>query len=295
MTSEMKGFVSKVLFFLSIMGLVNLLLFILVKLFYIRDYEEVDLNYSTYLLADSHGMPLGDFTEDFDVHNFSEHGDSYLDMERKLKYLIANTEVSKVYISVDGHTLSPYRENFNNIDRSAYYSALEDHEDLFDFLEEKYLQYYIVFLHDKYGLVIRHFLEKELFDFSKWKSQKKISWKNLSNEARDQKSTLRANDFFPGPQRSSVLTVSLRNIISICKTNGIELIGVKFPLSQSFHKAIGSKSYRAEDIFYKEGLEVQDYDSLYLGQDAFFRDQDHLEREVGAEFAGVMFEGTEKD
>jgi len=229
------------------------------------------------------------------VHNFSQHGDSYLDMERKLKYLLANTDVSKIYISVDDHTLSPYRENFNNIDRSAYYRELEDHQDLFDLFEEKYLEYYIVFLHDKYGLVIRSFLEKELFDFSKLKRQKKTSWINLSEEARDQKSTLRVNDFFPGPQRSSLLTASLRNIISICKTNEIELIGVKFPLSQSFHKAIGSKSYRAEEIFYKEGLEVQDYGSLYLGNDAFFRDQDHLEREVGAEFAGVMFEGTEKD
>jgi hypothetical protein len=65
MTSEMKGFIGKVLFFLSVIVLVNLFLFILVKLFYIRDYEEVDLNYSGYLLADSHGIPLGDFTETY--------------------------------------------------------------------------------------------------------------------------------------------------------------------------------------------------------------------------------------
>ncbi|ERM82328.1 hypothetical protein P872_18740 [Rhodonellum psychrophilum GCM71 = DSM 17998] len=291
----MKGFIAKTLFFLGVMLAVNALLFILVKLFYIRGYEEVDLNYPTYLLADSHGMPLGDFTEDFDVHNFSDHGDSYLDMERKLKYLIANTDVSKVYISVDDHTLSPYREDFNNVDRSAYYTELEDHQGLFDFLEEKYMDYYVVFLHDKYSLVIRNFLEKELFDFSKWKSQKKTRWIELSKEAQDQKSISRANDFFPGHRRSMALTTSLKNIISLCKENGIELIGVRFPLSQSFHKVIGSKSYRADEIFYKEGLLVQDYDSLYLGQDAFFRDQDHLEREVGAKFAEILFEGTEKD
>lgn len=291
----MKGFISKAIFFFCVMITVNLLLFTLVKLFYIRDYEEVDLNYSSYLLADSHGIPLGDFTEAFDVHNFSQHGDSYLDMERKLKYLIANTEVSKVYISVDDHTLSPYRDDFNNVDRSAYYTGPEDHQDLFGFLEEKYLEYYIVFMHEKYSLVIRSFLEKELFDFSKWEKQKKTSWVDLSEEAQDQKSVSRANDFFPGPQRSTALTASLNSIISICEENKIELIGVRFPLSKSFHKIIGSKNYLADEIFYKEGLVVQDYDSLYLGQDVFFKDQDHLDRAVGAEFAEILFEGIEQE
>ncbi len=140
------------------------------------------MDYSTYLLADSHGIPLGDFTELYDVHNFSGHSDSYFDMERKLKYLIRNTNVSKVYISVDDHTLSPTREKQNNLDRSAYYTEKEDFSDFQDFFLEKYLNYYCVFLNDRYSLVIKNFLQDELFNFSKWGGVRSNSkWEELTN------------------------------------------------------------------------------------------------------------------
>lgn len=66
-------------FILLLLGL-NFLLLFLIQGFYIKDYDDVELGYSEYLLADSHGTPLGDFTENHNVHNFSSQSDSYLDM-----------------------------------------------------------------------------------------------------------------------------------------------------------------------------------------------------------------------
>ncbi len=289
----MNNFLSKVLKFLALLFSVNLLLFCFVKLFYIKDYEQVDLGFSEFILADSHGIPLSDFSEDYRVHNFSEHGDSYLDMERKIKYLIAETEVDKIYLTVDDHTLSPYRENFNNMDRSAYFSVLSDHQDVVEYVEEKYLEYYIVFLHDKYSLVIRNFIESELFDYTKWGGSKKTSWESLSKEAREYKSRMRIQDFFPNTEKSETLTETLNDIISLCKNNDIELIGIRFPLTESFHENLGSKSFNADSIFYQNELKVLDYDSLFFGQDTLFRDQDHLDAEGGDIFADILFEGAD--
>ena len=137
------------------------MLFFLIKAFYIKDYENVDLQFSSFLLADSHGTPIGDFSEEYNVHNFSGQSDSYLDMERKLNYLLRNTDVSTIYISVDDHTLSPTRENQNNLDRSVYFTNPSDFSNYFDYFNERYLKYYLTFLNERYSLVIKNFIQEE--------------------------------------------------------------------------------------------------------------------------------------
>lgn len=78
------------------------------------------------LLSDSHGAALGNLTEKINVYNFSMGSDSYFDMETKLIYLIKNSNVNKILIIVDDHTLSTYREKLNNIDRSSYYKSINE-------------------------------------------------------------------------------------------------------------------------------------------------------------------------
>jgi hypothetical protein len=150
-----------------------------------------------------------------------------------------------------------------------------------------------VFFHEKYSLVIRNFIEQELLDYTKWGGGKKYPWEGLSKEARDKRSLARVNDFFPHPQKSTSLTETLSNIIDLCRQNNIDLIGVRFPLTDSFHRVLGTKSYHADSLFYSNGLKVLDYDSLFLGQDTLFRDQDHLDLEGGDKFVDILFEGAE--
>jgi len=290
----MKVFLKQVFAFILLLLALNFALFFLIRSFYIKDYDEVDLGYSEYLLADSHGTPLGDFTENHDVHNFSGQSDSYLDMERKLKYLIRNTTVEKIYISVDDHTLSPTREDQNNLDRSAYYADKEDFLGFKEYIYEKYLRYYLVFLNDRYSLVIKNFIQNELFAFSKWGGVRShSSWEDLSLVQQKEISQDRINNYFEMNYPSGKMSDSLKRIISLCKANNIELIGLRFPLTKTYVDLLNNESYEADSVFQVNNLPVADFDSLYLEQDSLFRDMDHLDRDGGKKFATLLFNSLE--
>lgn len=290
----LKLFLKKVFVFLLMLSIVNALLFFLIRGFYIKDYDEVDLTYSEFLLADSHGTPLGDFTEIHDVHNFSSQSDSYLDMERKLRYLIRNTQVKKIYISVDDHTLSPTREDQNNLDRSSFYADQNDFSSYQAYFFSKYLKYYCVFLNDRYSLIIKNFLQDELFDYSKWGGvRSKAAWEDLNISEQKKKSLDRIENYFVDSIPSKEMTNALERIIRTCKSNEIDLVGLKFPLSKTYYGMLGEESYDTESIFIRNELFVMDLDDLFLEQDSLFRDMDHLDIEGGEIFADILFDSLE--
>jgi hypothetical protein len=283
-------FVKQASIFLVLLFIINFSLFFLIRGFYIRDYNEVDLGYSEYLLADSHGTPLGDFTELHDVHNFSSQSDSYLDMERKLRFLIQNTTVKKIYISVDDHTLSSTREKQNNLDRSSYYTQKEDFANYKEYIYEKYLKYYCVFLNDRYSLVIKNFIQNELFNVSKWGGvRSKSSWEDLTSSEQIEKSLDRVHYYFEYSFPSVKMTDSLKRIVAICKENNIELIGLKFPLSKTYVAILENESYHANSLLINNGLLIADFDSLFLEEDHLFRDMDHLDKAGGEKFVEILF------
>ena len=84
----MKKFILNIILFGLCLLLVNKTLFSIQKQFYLEPYGKFELKYQTYLLADSHGEPLKNFTEEYGIFNFSMGSDSYLDMLRKIKFLI---------------------------------------------------------------------------------------------------------------------------------------------------------------------------------------------------------------
>lgn len=287
----MRSFLKNISNFFLLLLILNVLLFFLIRAFYIKDYENVDLQFSSFLLADSHGTPIGDFSEEYNVHNFSGQSDSYLDMERKLNYLIRNTDVSTIYISVDDHTLSPTRENQNNLDRSVYYTYPSDFSNYFDYFNERYLKYYLTFLNERYSLVIKNFIQEELFAFSKWGgSSRKTPWEDLSSVDQLEKSIARFENYFEKPEPSSKMTDALKRIVSICESNDIELIGVRFPISKVYYGILGEESYHADSLFIKNEILVLDYDNLLLERDSLFRDMDHLDKEGGEIFADILFD-----
>lgn len=287
-------FLRQISLFTLLLTLFNVALFFLISGFYIKDYDEVDLDYSQYILADSHGIPLGDHTEGHQVHNFSNHSDSYLDMERKLKFLIRNTDVKRIYLSVDDHTLSPTREKQNNLDRSAYYADENDFSSFDSFLRNKYLNYYCVFLNDRYSLIIKNFMEEELFDFSKWGgSRSKSAWEKLSDKEKQQISQERINHYFDYQDPSQNMAHALERIILLCKEKNIELIGIKFPLTKTYVDLMNEESYKADSIFKNYKLPIVDFDSLFLEQDSLFRDMDHLDNGGGVKFVEILFDSLD--
>ena len=89
---------------------------------------------------------------------------------------------------------------------------------------------------------------------------------------------------FPTKNKSLKLEKTLMEIIDLCKTNGIELIGLKFPVSKTYLKIVGQRNYGADQLFISNGLKVIDQESTFIDNDGYFGDQDHLNPKGGEAF-----------
>ncbi|NOR45514.1 MAG: hypothetical protein GQ534_08000 [Candidatus Delongbacteria bacterium] len=179
----MKNYLFKIL--MSLLGLlaINIFLFLVVQKYYYQPYEHIPISDKdeVFILADSHGSPLKQNLRDSGVYNFSIGSDSYFDIYRKIIYLAKNTNVKKVIITADDHTLSEYREKLNNKDRSVKFIDMDDNDFLlsgnFSKWKEKYLKKYVPLFNSKTtGIVERYF--KSLFKDKKKKVYDWVSNKN---------------------------------------------------------------------------------------------------------------------
>lgn len=290
----MKRFLVNVFFFTFILLLFNLFFIYVLELYYFKKYEAVDLNYNTYLLSDSHGERLGNNLEKYGVFNFSARSDSYHDMLRKTNYLIENSNIKKLYITCDDHVLSKYREKSNNLDRSAQFSKDIEFDNYFSFIKDKYLSRYIVFFNSKGSSLLKEYFKSFLFSRVKDKPVDKTTWHSLSKEGRFNKAKERAITQFPDTNTSDTLTTSLQRILLLCKKNKIEVIGVKFPLSDDYYNLltpiIKNQTQSAEIIFLKNNLKVLDFTTVFLNNDNFFYDQDHLNSLGSKAFCDIFYD-----
>lgn len=285
----MRKFVLNLFVFLMITLLFNIVVFVFANDNYYKGYKDFpSKNFHSYIIADSHGMSLDHYTEKYKVYNFSSSSDSYLDMKRKIGYLIDNKyQVDTIYLTVDGHTLSPYRDQHNNADKSIIYTS----EVNGNYLKEKYLKYYLPIFQLKVNPLFRIYLESKVAKIFPQKkgSLNNLAWSELPEKAKEKRASERANGQFPTNDRSADLEKTLLEIISLCKTNNIELVGVKFPLSKSFIQSLQDRNYKADEIFISKGLKVIDHESLFITKDEYFKDEDHLTFEGGEEFAKILW------
>tara|TARA_R100000306_G_C4374023_1_gene141201 strand:+ start:1655 stop:2524 length:870 start_codon:yes stop_codon:yes gene_type:complete len=289
----MKAFLKNILVFTLLLACFNIALLILIQNIYVNDYYTVQLNYKEYLLADSHGYNAGDLRETNGIYNLSETGDSYIDLERKLRFLIRNSSVEKIYLTVDDHTLSPSREDFNNKEISVFYTNSEDYSNYLTFINKKYLNRYVVFFNSKYSSVIRHFFKNKFTSFTS-ENKEPIPWSDLSKTEKKAKSKQRFETYFSEKEGSETLTESLIRMIQLCKENNIELIGIKFPVSSSYNQILGTQSYDADKIFRKNELDILDFKKSLLKNDTFFRDQDHLSNAGEIKFKSLLLKMQNK-
>lgn len=107
--------------FLSLLLICNTIVYLFAQDVYHESYNKVpDKSFDSFIFADSYGMALRDYGEEYNVYNFAMASDSYFDIKRKLSYLIRNDyQINTVYIGVDNHSLSTNREHMNNLDRSS--------------------------------------------------------------------------------------------------------------------------------------------------------------------------------
>mgnify|MGYP000406604071 CR=1 FL=1 len=282
----MKKFYQNIFFFTVLILIVNFLLLKIADDLYFRKYEKVDLSYNTYLMSDSHGHTLGNLTENFGIYNFSAGSESYFDIYRKVKFLINHSKIDKLLITVDDHTLSMYRESKNNLDRSAFFYELDlknNFNESLKSLENKFVKRYFVLSNIKARDVIKLYFNSKLIK----KNIVKKDWEDWSHKKQKESSINRFNFQF-SYKKSNMLTSSLQEIINLCKNNNIELIGIKFPLTKEYISILGDNSFGADNIFESNNIRVINFKKIYLKNDEYFRDQDHLNRKGSIEFVKTL-------
>lgn len=284
----MKKFIINSIIFSFLLLCINWLFYFIVWKNYYKDYWAINTNYEVYILADSHGGPLGDRMEKNGVFNFSGDSDSYNDMLRKTRYLINNSNARRIIISVDDHTLSLYRERTNNLDRSVVFATPADFGHYWDFINDKYVKRYIMYFNSKSSAIVRAVIKSKISKATDKKEFKTKAWVELNEKEKLNYAIQRASYQFPDERVSETLVSSLEEIINLCKLNQIELIGIKFPLSYDYYSVIEDKSFQADKVLLTGGLQVMDFKTIYKDFDEYFRDADHLNLIGGNKFCDTL-------
>lgn len=291
----MRKFLIQCLLFSLLLLAINQLLYIKAKALYFGNYGIVDTTSSRFLLADSRGISLNGFPKQYGVANFSSNSDNYIDILRKVKYLIRHTPVKRIYISADDHLLSSYRERTNNQDISIVLTTSEDYNNYFNYVKERYLKYHIVLFQPVVRTIVRTKYEawvtKNLFteNTEPLISDKERSWESLPEQEKmanaSDRHLLQFPDQLPSPKMYQALTM----IIKLCKENKVELVGIKFPLTKEYMLAAWKTPFQTDSVFRSHSISILDYRDLYKDNAGFFRNQDHLNDEGGRQFSEMLF------
>lgn len=283
----MKKFLLNFLLFTTLIAIVNIFFFRIVYLNYFQKYEDVDLNYTTYLLADSHGPPLDKTNDQYKFYNFSIASDSYVDIKRKVQYLIENSKIERIILTTDEHTLSKYRDKSNNLDRSLYFANSSDFENFYNFINTKFIKRYVPLFNSKSRDIIKiYFKSKKSYS---QKNTNNVSWNSLEYENQLSKSKNRVLSQFPTKQKSGLQLKALVDIIALCKKNNIEIIGIKYPISKAYNEALSKTTYNIDSIFAANNLKLYDFSKQYTHKDFYFSDQDHLNQIGGKKFSQIIY------
>lgn len=289
----MKKFILNSILFLSVFLVCNTMVYFFAKDVYHEEYNKLpDKSFQSFIYADSYAMPLEDYGEEYGVYNFSTPSDSYFDIERKITYLIRNNyQINSVYLAVDNHTLSLNRKQMNNMDRSVYYSTKEDFDNSFDYIKDRYIRYYGAIFRPSIRSLLRSYLFQKTKAFIKGESEVKsdsFEWSHLTDAQRKAEAEAIIEIQFPSEDRSEKLEKILEEIIALSKEHGFQLIGVKFPVSESYLKAMGNANYGADEVFATHGIPVLNFKRKYLDRDDFFDDPNHLNDIGGETFTKVL-------
>jgi hypothetical protein len=232
--------------------------------------------FKTFLFADSHGNCLRRDAESFKIHNLAYGSDSYKDILRKLEYLIHNNvDIDTLIITVDPHTLSPYREAVNN---DQYSSLLRDQVDM-----------YLPILNAQYTTTLPRLAEMKTKSLLTKKNVKKTTstWADLSISERVKAANGRFRSQFPRKGYSSNLRKDLMKILDRCKEFKIVVYGIRFPLVAEYSAMVDREDYGASKIFDHKQIPVLNYQNQSF-PDTNFKNQDHLNLEGGFELLKLI-------
>lgn len=241
-------------------------------------------HYRNFIFSDSHGAVINqNILDPFDIYNFSYDSDSYADILLKIRFLTnSDVRIDTIYLSVGNHTLSPYREDYNNLKFSIFYSNQSYLPKSIpisqtEYLLSRYLKHYIPLTDINNSRLFYDYLKSRVVAvLGNVKSERHRNWNEIPPILRMEKIKTRIKEQFPTKNRSEVLTGTLQEIIDITIKNNIKLVGVKFPLSGELLSELNGMNYGADRVFQKNSILVFDFTREFSTFDDYFFDQDHL-------------------
>ncbi|WP_103866077.1 hypothetical protein [Aquimarina sp. I32.4] len=252
---------------------------------YISNSRDIS-QYNRFLISDSHGALMGDIPDIHDIYNFSYKGDNYLDMYLKINFLVTKRKVNEkdiLFLTIDNHTLSPYRSNSLNFNRNLIYSDFN-----YEIIESEYFKKDSIPAHKKYVKYLP-FLDPDYGGFyveslmpSLLVPDSEYTFADYTKQEQNEICEERFLVQFPSMVRDQGQFFYLNKIISLCKKYQLKLIGIRFPITKAYKETIKRYDYGALDILKKAGYPVLDFQDLFLERDDYFYDQDHL-NSVGAD------------
>lgn len=291
----MKRFFISSLFFLIGILVINAFIYQIVNKLLYKPYS-IELNkvekYDSFLMADSHGKSVNQADLDkISIFNLSYNSDSYVDIYIKLNYLINNNvKIKNLYLTADEHTLSPYRETGNNNSRSVFFTDYTSYNELYG---KQYATYFYETIFIKYFALINtnnsKLVRKYLFSENETPYDEK-SFKDLTVKERKRKAESRVKLQFVGNTHSSKMNKYLEKIFMLCRENNISVYGIKFPVSKAYLTSLSNKSYNIDSIFRENKIRVFDLKKVFIENDDYFENQDHLNKKGSQQFSKILKE-----
>jgi hypothetical protein len=238
----------------------------------------------TFLFSDSRGHKIN--TNSLGICNLSMPSDSYIDIKRKIKFLINNkTEVSNIILSYDEHLFSKYRNNRNNNYKSIWLKRLSL-SDIYSILFEYRRNYTFD-------------LTRQIFtNTNKKKSEEtttiiKNNFFDILTEHEIKKLTeLRLDYQFTGFSEKQNKTFN--EIIELCKNNNIQITLIKFPLTKVYiNERKKSKVYKNFKISKVKPLNIIDLSKSII-ELKLFKNVDHLNSEGKQKFIKLLKKEIQK-
>ena len=217
----------------------------------------------TFLMADSHGLRID--LNKIDIDNLSYGSNSYVDIKNQISWLVKNKSVDRVLLTYDEQMFSSYRDKFNNNYLSYMYNPLKFSEFKVNYIT-KYLN---IFEKALVNNLTEIFFTKKV---SLEKSSDK-SFVDMQKQERIRQSKRRIAQQYIGG--SLIQKSAFNDILDICNDNSIELVLIKFPLSEEYIiERSMNKNY--QDIKKTNNhFPILDFSNSILDS-KFYRDQDHL-------------------
>jgi hypothetical protein len=291
----MRKFIIKISLFFVFFILINAIIYYLFINDTHNEYNDCNKSGAVYLMADSHGEALKKHPDNLGIINFSYESDSYFDIERKINFLIKETKIKKVIISIDSHCFSNYRENINNIDKSIYFeSVVSENASAYENFKNKYIRYYFPVFNSNSPTIIRVGAFKMLTN-KKNDSENLKSWNSLTESEKSNQSISRLKVQFESKKYSQKLLDCFDRIVSIANKNNIEIIAIKFPVSKNYYNLLTElDSFNVDNLLNGKRIKIIDFQKVYFNNDIFFNDADHLNDMGGIRFSKLLNDSINK-